>query len=908
MNRRQLLCGSAAVASASAAAASLMGLGKAGLPISGTAPVNTLAPTISGSNVYGSTLTVTPGTWAGSPTITHQWKKAGVPIAGQTGLTYIDVLGDVGSIITSDETGTNAFGNATASSNGITPTSGSIPVISTSASYNGTQLSGISGGVAPWPDPNRAGVAKPAMGWFYAFVGQTLGATDMLCMVEAECPGGLAYVDVWYEGTTQRLYRSKQSVYNPRIGAMENRVGYWFKLSAAGTAKGVNNIARVFAKGVPNDATMQPRVIGWHSGQQGLGSFLGTDAAVTGYRAPTDLGEQRGWKPFYVFPRATQYDALKRIKADGTGEYTTLRLCLDALRVQLNAGQVAWDIVLYDAINEGGWPTNTGAGSFQGTAGMPTSRIRALPGVTATIRKGATWDKYNTIEAVAGFGNMRRWEFHSGIANLEYHMAVWGTGATHAFRGCIMTNSTLTTAGDMFLLYQNGVQGQGAASMSQGQIYEFQGNGFALSLMFMAQEWVTIGYGALQDYATCRVNGIGNPHDNCHSILDTYICGYEGTILISPKEMFRVSYTGAGANVTQHYSCPSGQADGLYSLVVDGTTVASITLRCPGAYTDPVPGTAVTGTSAATPAQVVAWLNGGPMTALGFSSVIPAGALGQNWAAWTMGGNASNNGAWLDSTTNMKGAALGYVRVFSQSDSHNEGTHLAGYNTDGWENSILLRQVEVQCHWSTGHAFFEFAPTSLPRDLMFGYSIHWVSNHSWGFINGVQNDANSNPTDMSGSNSCALNVTTMDYGAVTVDTVRLHDSPSRGADKWTGARRSIMGWSIGDGTYAATSPMTLQDCIHSASDAVPAWAGTGNTTYANLAAKEALFRNFALQDMRPDPAGALSTQMVSYPAIEQAYDAFGTAYSLTDFKGAVSQNSPAFVRPWSTFSEATFPT
>jgi hypothetical protein len=50
-------------------------------------PVNTTPPSIAGTPLIGSTLTATAGTWEGSPTITGQWRRDNVAIAGETGTT-----------------------------------------------------------------------------------------------------------------------------------------------------------------------------------------------------------------------------------------------------------------------------------------------------------------------------------------------------------------------------------------------------------------------------------------------------------------------------------------------------------------------------------------------------------------------------------------------------------------------------------------------------------------------------------------------------------------------------------------------------------------------------------------------------------------------------------------------------
>jgi len=89
------------------------------------APVNSVAPVVSGSATQGSTLTSTTGTWSGSPTYAYQWKRAGTNISGATSSTYATVVGDIGSSVTCTVTATNGAGSASAGSNGITVTSAS---------------------------------------------------------------------------------------------------------------------------------------------------------------------------------------------------------------------------------------------------------------------------------------------------------------------------------------------------------------------------------------------------------------------------------------------------------------------------------------------------------------------------------------------------------------------------------------------------------------------------------------------------------------------------------------------------------------------------------------------------------------------------------------------------------------
>lgn len=76
---------------------------------------NSVPPTIAGTLTNGSTITCTPGVWTGG-TISRQWMRDGVAIAGQTGLTYTyNASNDDGSYLSVSETD----GTFTAASNAL---------------------------------------------------------------------------------------------------------------------------------------------------------------------------------------------------------------------------------------------------------------------------------------------------------------------------------------------------------------------------------------------------------------------------------------------------------------------------------------------------------------------------------------------------------------------------------------------------------------------------------------------------------------------------------------------------------------------------------------------------------------------------------------------------------------------
>lgn len=95
--------------------------GGSGVAVNPLAPVNTVAPVISGTTGVGDTLTITSdGTWTNTPLIyTYQWRQNGVAIVGQTASTYVIVSGDQGYDITATVTAINASGLGVATSNAI---------------------------------------------------------------------------------------------------------------------------------------------------------------------------------------------------------------------------------------------------------------------------------------------------------------------------------------------------------------------------------------------------------------------------------------------------------------------------------------------------------------------------------------------------------------------------------------------------------------------------------------------------------------------------------------------------------------------------------------------------------------------------------------------------------------------
>jgi 5-hydroxyisourate hydrolase-like protein (transthyretin family) len=80
------------------------------------APVNTAAPTLTGTPALGQTLTCSQGSWANNPTsYSYAWLRNGVAIAGQAGSTYVVQAADQGHAISCQVTAGNAGGDYTIS-------------------------------------------------------------------------------------------------------------------------------------------------------------------------------------------------------------------------------------------------------------------------------------------------------------------------------------------------------------------------------------------------------------------------------------------------------------------------------------------------------------------------------------------------------------------------------------------------------------------------------------------------------------------------------------------------------------------------------------------------------------------------------------------------------------------------
>ena len=97
--------------------------------VAGNAPVNTVAPSVTGTATFGQTLSTTDGTWTGvpTPTFTYQWQRSSSNIGGATSSTYVLVAADVGNTVRCVVTATNAVAAVSANSNSTATVAATVP-------------------------------------------------------------------------------------------------------------------------------------------------------------------------------------------------------------------------------------------------------------------------------------------------------------------------------------------------------------------------------------------------------------------------------------------------------------------------------------------------------------------------------------------------------------------------------------------------------------------------------------------------------------------------------------------------------------------------------------------------------------------------------------------------------------
>lgn len=110
-------------------------------------------PTVTGTGVFGTSLTGSVGTWTDGATVTSEWYRNGAP-TGDTDTTYDILASDVGKTITFRATGSKSgYATASAISSGRTVTAATLPSTGTpSISGTGAVGTALTGSTGDWPE------------------------------------------------------------------------------------------------------------------------------------------------------------------------------------------------------------------------------------------------------------------------------------------------------------------------------------------------------------------------------------------------------------------------------------------------------------------------------------------------------------------------------------------------------------------------------------------------------------------------------------------------------------------------------------------------------------------------------------------------------------------------------------
>jgi len=457
-----------------------------------------------------------------------------------TGLSLIPLTGGIVGCAARANPATAAAGAAGAAA---PPLGGSIPVVGPGARWNGTALSG-----GPPPiDPVRT-TAKPAIHWLVPSDQRLV--SNLTIGVDADAKGGVRQVDFWVEGQVQTVTAPSIYTDTDANGATRSRYGYWITLNASAfKAVSTTGEARLYATAVPNDATMQSRVIGYD--------------AVSGLD---------GNYPMSVFPRTVANDWSKTVRLDGGGDYASLAAAINAAR---SAAAEAPLITIaqtgfYEVTNNPGSPINYANGK-----GFCT--VAAASGVTATLGRAAAFTP----------NNPNSWPWTPGWDGIEFRGAGivfdqrnWSTITQMAkpcwMNGCKFTNSIGTR--DSFYWNGGGHPGFGPSTPSYWDS--------------ASVEYVSQGNNGMQGqrYAQGNMNrsSLGDIYSGTNYVAGNYDRDWTANFLLSPINSLRISYANTGGHSTATVTKTGADVPGdTLTLKVDGSAVLTLTLGTNAADTYP---------------------------------------------------------------------------------------------------------------------------------------------------------------------------------------------------------------------------------------------------------------------------------------------------------------------------------
>lgn len=459
----------------------------------------------------------------------------------------------------------------------------------------------------------------------------TVGSpTDMRC----QGPVSVKQVDFWVEGAVQTVSTPKFLTWVEN-GISKTAWGYFIKLRqsdfSAGGYSGTE--ARIFATAIPNDPTMQNRVIGYDL---------------------VNAGSYDGNYPMSVFPRASANDKSYTVNAannDVSPNFTTIKKAL----TQAASDSAEFPLVTFTAT------ANYELENLANHAvGHGFCTLAHSGGVVATLQRAADYtpDNPSTWPWTPGWEAL---EFRgSGIVFQQRNWTQILNSRPCWFNNCKFTNSIAARDTNYWNNTSQGYVGGSGPSWVDNAYSEF------VSGMYLGAYYV-IG-------AQAKATG-GSVFSGVHLTQNTFVNDFSNDYFQSPGDRISITYTATGGHTTATVSRAGGSnntaAGQVMLLKVDGSTVATIHLGLYSNDTNP------------TVTDVVAAIN----AVSGWSaSVLNPGGPGGIWPAVTIGGGG---GDW-----SFTGNAFG-VAYTARASADPHGEWWQGYTGSFTRENVILRNDVV---------------------------------------------------------------------------------------------------------------------------------------------------------------------------------------------------------------------
>jgi hypothetical protein len=349
-------------------------------PVSSGPPVSATAPTVTGAQRVGQTLTATSGTWSPAATsYAYQWQRstnAGASwsnITGATSATYVTVTTDVNAYERVVVTATNSAGSATASSAAVGPISGTpyntiAPVVSGTLRV-GQTLTATSGTWSP-------------------------AATSYAYQWQRSTNAGASWSNI--TGATSATYVAVTADVNAYERVVVTATNSYGSATASSAAVGP------IASGAPANVTL-PTLTGTLRVGQTLTATSGT------------------WSP-----AGTSYAYQWQRSTNAGASWSNITGATSATYATVTADVNAYERVVVTATNSYGSATASSTGVGPIASGAPANVT--LPTLTGTLRVGQTLTATSGTWSPAGTSYAYQWQRSSNSGSTWSNI----TGATSA--------------------------------------------------------------------------------------------------------------------------------------------------------------------------------------------------------------------------------------------------------------------------------------------------------------------------------------------------------------------------------------------------------------------------------------------------------------------------------------------